>query len=154
MASLGLWVSLPRMESTVGPYGAVVEKLLAEGVEMMAILSSLKDDHGCKRSYSSVHRFVVKVRPATAAASSVWDGGLWRSSHEHPANAGLPPNVSPSNRCTARASKVASRTGSTNVGLALEPAMRCIYLLLPRRYPGGVVRLVSASCNIIRPLSF
>ena len=63
VASLGPWVAPPWMESTVAPYGEVVEKLLSEGVEMVAILSRLRDDHGYKGSYSSVRRFVAKVRP-------------------------------------------------------------------------------------------
>ena len=63
VASLGPWVAPPWMESTVAPYGEVVEKLLDEGVEMVAILSRLRDEHGYKGSYSSVRRFVAKVRP-------------------------------------------------------------------------------------------
>ncbi len=69
VAKLGPAVSPPWMESTVAPYGEVVDKLLSEGVEMVAILSRLREDHGYRGSYSSVRRFVAKLRPPKAEAT-------------------------------------------------------------------------------------
>ncbi len=68
VAKLGPTFSPPWMESTVAPHGEVVEKLLAEGVEMVAILSRLREDHGYRGSYSSLRRFVAKLRPPKAEA--------------------------------------------------------------------------------------
>lgn len=63
VAKLGPSIAPPWMESTVAPHGEVVEKLLSEGVEMVAILARLREDHGYRGSYSSVRRFVAKLRP-------------------------------------------------------------------------------------------
>jgi len=63
VAKLGPLVAPPRMESTVAPYREVVERLLSEGVEMVAMLSRLRDDHGYAGSYSSLRRFVAHLRP-------------------------------------------------------------------------------------------
>ena len=65
---LGPTFSPPWMDSTVAPHGEVVEKLLGEGVEMVAIFSRLREDHGYKGSYSSVRRFVAKLHPHKAEA--------------------------------------------------------------------------------------
>ena len=51
--------------STVEPYQAVVEELLDRGVEMSTIYDRLRADHGYTGSYSSVRRFVEKLRPRT-----------------------------------------------------------------------------------------
>jgi len=40
-----------------------VEKYLDQGLEMVAILQRLREDHGYKGSYSSVRRFVHHIRP-------------------------------------------------------------------------------------------
>jgi transposase len=55
----------PRPVSTVAPYRAVVEKLLADGVELTAILARLREDHGYTGSYSSLRRFIQQIRPVT-----------------------------------------------------------------------------------------
>jgi transposase len=51
--------------SSVAPYQAIVEDLLAQGVEMMTICDRLRSDHGYQGSYTSVRRFVAKLRPKT-----------------------------------------------------------------------------------------
>jgi transposase len=53
---------------TVEPYGAVVAELAAAGVEMMAIWQRLRQEHGYTGSYSSVRRYVGRLRPAGAEA--------------------------------------------------------------------------------------
>ena len=53
----------PRLQSGVAPYRETVEKLLDQGVEMQAILQRLRDRHGYTGSYSSVRRFVQRIRP-------------------------------------------------------------------------------------------
>lgn len=53
----------PQTPSTVEPYRAVVEDLLAQGVEMVAIHARLCQDHGYTGSYSSVRRFVSRHFP-------------------------------------------------------------------------------------------
>jgi transposase len=53
----------PRTPSSVLPYQAVVERLLAQGVEMTTIYDRLREQHGYPGSYSSVRRFVRRVRP-------------------------------------------------------------------------------------------
>ena len=59
----------PRhMRSTVEPFGEVVGELLEAGVEMMAIWQRLRDEHGYKGSYTSVRRYVVRIRPGTPEA--------------------------------------------------------------------------------------
>ena len=62
-AKLGPSKPPPQMESTVAPYRYLVEQLLAEGVEMTAILARLREDHGYSGSYSSLARFVHHLRP-------------------------------------------------------------------------------------------
>jgi len=59
----------PRhMRSTVEPFGEVVEELIEAGVEMMAIWQRLRDEHGYKGSYTSVRRYVMRIRPRTPEA--------------------------------------------------------------------------------------
>lgn len=53
----------PHMTSTVAPYRTVVEALLDQGVELQAILQRLRANHGYTGSYSSVRRFVQRMRP-------------------------------------------------------------------------------------------
>lgn len=53
----------PHMTSTVEPYRPVVDALLDEGVELQAILQRLRANHGYTGSYSSVRRFVQRIRP-------------------------------------------------------------------------------------------
>jgi transposase len=49
--------------STVEKYRSVVEQLLDHGVEMRTIHDRLTADHGYRGSYSSVRRFVARLRP-------------------------------------------------------------------------------------------
>ena len=49
--------------STVEPYAEIVERLLNQGVEMTAIWQRLREDYGYTGSYSSVRRFVHRLRP-------------------------------------------------------------------------------------------
>lgn len=49
--------------SSVEPYGEVVEGLLEQGVEMVAIHQRLCRHYGYQGSYSSVRRFVRRLRP-------------------------------------------------------------------------------------------
>jgi len=48
----------------VEPYAEVVQQLLDQQVEMVAIFQRLRDDHGFGGSYSSVRRYVHRLRPA------------------------------------------------------------------------------------------
>lgn len=60
----------PRhMHSTVEPFAEVVESLVEQHVEMMAIWQRLRDEHGYKGSYSSVRRFVSGLRPKRPEAT-------------------------------------------------------------------------------------
>ena len=56
---------LPVIVSTVEPYRTVVEELLKSNVEMATIHSRLVREHGYRGSYSSVKRFVHRLRPKT-----------------------------------------------------------------------------------------
>jgi transposase len=51
--------------SRVAPYQSVVEDLLDRGVEAMTIYDRLRADHGYGGSYTSVRRFIAKLRPRT-----------------------------------------------------------------------------------------
>ena len=62
-AALGEPSQLPRTASTVEPYAEVVQQLLDQQVEMVAIFQRLRDDHGFSGSYSSVRRYVHRLRP-------------------------------------------------------------------------------------------
>jgi transposase len=62
-AALGPAPPAPRQPSTVEPYAEIVEHLLAQGCEMTAIHARLCEDHGYTGSYSSVRRFVRRLRP-------------------------------------------------------------------------------------------
>jgi len=64
LAALGEPPQLPRTASTVEPYAEIVEQLLDQQVEMVAIFQRLRDDHGFGGSYSSVRRYVHRLRPA------------------------------------------------------------------------------------------
>jgi transposase len=62
---LGPAPSAPVVVSTVEPYRSVVESLLEANVEMATIHSRLVREHGYRGSYSSVKRFVRRLRPKT-----------------------------------------------------------------------------------------
>lgn len=66
-ARLGPPPAPPRIPSTVEPYQAVVEELLAQDVEMMTIFDRLTE-RGFRGSYSSVRRFVHRRHPPTDQA--------------------------------------------------------------------------------------
>ena len=68
LAALGPLPKPPAPPSTLEPYRALVEELVAEGVEMMTIFDRLRDRHGYGGSYSSVRRFVARLRPAEPRA--------------------------------------------------------------------------------------
>lgn len=68
-AALGPAAEPPRTPSGVEPFRAVVEQLVAEGVEMMTIYDRLSaPPHGYRGSYSSVRRFGRQLRPDTPRA--------------------------------------------------------------------------------------
>jgi len=58
----------PRVASSVEPYREIVQRLLDQGVEMMTIFQRLQDEHGYAGSYSSVRRYVSKLRPSELEA--------------------------------------------------------------------------------------
>jgi len=62
-ALLGPPPALPRTPSTVEPYQQLVEELLSQDVEMMTIFDRLTE-RGYAGSYSSIRRFVHRLRPA------------------------------------------------------------------------------------------
>ncbi len=62
-AALGETPRPPRITSSVEPYGEIVEQLLEQQLEMVAIFQRLRDDHGFRGSYSSVRRHVHRLRP-------------------------------------------------------------------------------------------
>lgn len=51
--------------SSVAPYQAVVEALLERSVEMRTIYDRLRAGHGYQGSYSSVRRYIARLRPRT-----------------------------------------------------------------------------------------
>jgi transposase len=53
----------PRIPSSVEPFAEIVQQLLDQHVEMVAIFQRLRDDHGFTGSYSSVRRYVHQLRP-------------------------------------------------------------------------------------------
>ena len=63
LAALGEAPQPPRRASTVEPYAEVVGWLLDQQVEMVAIFQRLRDDHGFTGSYSSIRRYVHRIRP-------------------------------------------------------------------------------------------
>jgi transposase len=65
LRELGPAPSAPVIVSTVEPYRTVVEELLKANVEMTTIHSRLVREHGYRGSYSSVKRFVRRLRPKT-----------------------------------------------------------------------------------------
>ncbi len=68
LAKLGPPQMPPSPESSVTPYKEVVEHFLDEGVEKTAMLARLRDDHGYKGTYSSLWRFVSRLRPSQPEA--------------------------------------------------------------------------------------
>lgn len=64
-AVLGPAPKPPSKPSTLEPYHEIVKKMLEQGVEMTAIWQRLRDNYGYRGSYSSVRRYVRRLRPAT-----------------------------------------------------------------------------------------
>jgi len=67
-AALGSAPQPPRATSSVEPYREIVQRLLDQGVEMAAIFQRLQDDHSYTGSYSSVRRYVHRLRPSQPEA--------------------------------------------------------------------------------------
>lgn len=63
LEKLGPAKAPPRGESSVTAFREVVERLLGEGVEKMAILARLREDHGYPGTYSSLWRFANRLCP-------------------------------------------------------------------------------------------
>jgi transposase len=61
-AALGEPTQPPCAESSVEPYREIVQAWVEQGVEMVAIWQHLEDDYQYPGSYSSVRRFVNKLR--------------------------------------------------------------------------------------------
>lgn len=68
LAALGRAPSPPEMTSSVEPYRPVVEALVNSKVEMMTIHNRLVREHGYQGSYSSVRRFVRRLKPGPSPA--------------------------------------------------------------------------------------
>jgi len=63
-SALGPEAKPPPTVSTVLPYKEVVIQHLDAGVEIMTIFDRLRDDYGYAGSYSSIRRFVHRLRPS------------------------------------------------------------------------------------------
>ena len=61
----------PKSPSTLEGYAGVVERMLEQGVEMTAMWQRLREDHGYSGSYSSVRRFVRRLRPVDLSQEAV-----------------------------------------------------------------------------------
>ncbi len=68
LAVLGTTPSPPAMTSSLEPFRPTVESLVASHVEMMTIYHRLVREHGYTGSYSSVKRFVHRLKPASSQA--------------------------------------------------------------------------------------
>jgi len=66
--ALGSGPHPPRTVSSIEPYRETVQRLLDQGVEMAAIFQRLHNDHGYNGSYSSVRRYVHRLRPSEPEA--------------------------------------------------------------------------------------
>jgi transposase len=65
LAVLGAPPRPPRTPSSVEPYAEIVQELLDQQVEMTTILDRLHENYGYTGSYSSLRRYVRRVRPRT-----------------------------------------------------------------------------------------
>lgn len=75
-ALLGPPPPLPRLPSSIEPYEAAVEELVAQRVELMTIVDRLKE-RGYSHSYSSVRRVIN--RPYDLPAPAVEPDGVGRT---------------------------------------------------------------------------
>lgn len=66
LAQLGPVPKPPQMISELVEYQPFIEQLLRQGVEMTAIWQRLQEEHHYQGSYSSVRRFVRRLRPREA----------------------------------------------------------------------------------------
>ena len=60
--ALGPGVQAPRQASTVEPYREKIQDWVNQGVEMTAIWLRLKENYGFKGGYSSIRRFVHRLK--------------------------------------------------------------------------------------------
>lgn len=68
VAACGTGAPAPTVASSVEPHHDLVQRLLAQGVEMTAIYQRLRDDHGYAGSYSAVRRYAHRLVPPTPEA--------------------------------------------------------------------------------------
>ena len=68
---LGPMPQPPKSPSTLEAYGGVVERMLEQGIEMVAMWQRLREDYGYTGSYSSVRRFVHRLRPVDMSQGAV-----------------------------------------------------------------------------------
>jgi transposase len=61
LTALGPGPKPPKMISSLEPHRAVVEELLKQGLEKMAVWQRLRDNYGYCGSYSAVRRFVIQL---------------------------------------------------------------------------------------------
>ena len=67
--ALGPTPEPPRQSSSLEPFAEVLDHLLAQGCEMTAILARLRQDYGYTGSYSSVRRYIRRLRPDEPATT-------------------------------------------------------------------------------------
>jgi transposase len=61
----------PSKPSTLEPYREIVETMLDRGVEMTALWQRLRDNYGYAGGYSSVRRFVRRLKPTTGEGAVI-----------------------------------------------------------------------------------
>ena len=66
--ALGPGVQAPRQASTVEPYRETIQEWVKAGVEMTAIWLRLQENYGYKGGYSSIRRFVHRLKPVEPEA--------------------------------------------------------------------------------------
>lgn len=71
VAVLGPAPQPPKTPSTLEAYGGVIERMLDQGIEMVAMWQRLREDYGYPGSYSSVRRFVHRLRPVDVSQEAV-----------------------------------------------------------------------------------
>ncbi len=68
LAALGPGPKPPKMISSLEAHRAVVEELLKQGLEKMAVWQRLRDNYGYTGSYSAIRRFVSQIETAEPEA--------------------------------------------------------------------------------------
>ena len=66
--ALGPGVQAPRQLSTVEPYREIIQEWLDQEVEITAIWLRLQENYGYKGGYSSIRRFVHRLKPVEPEA--------------------------------------------------------------------------------------